>query len=57
VLAVDQPEQLLAAIERQMVARTVPPEPEYVWDHWLFMLALLSWIGVEWILRRTAGFL
>lgn len=55
IIPPDRPEQLLGALRRQLVSRMIPPEPEYIWDHWLIMLGLLTWCGGEWLLRRMAG--
>ncbi|MEO0966622.1 MAG: vWA domain-containing protein, partial [Planctomycetota bacterium] len=51
----DRPDELIALLEQQRAARVVPPRPEYLWDRWWVMAALLSWLGLEWIGRRTTG--
>ncbi|MEM0915998.1 MAG: hypothetical protein AAGK09_15490, partial [Planctomycetota bacterium] len=51
----DRPDELIGLLEQQRAARVVPPRPEYLWDRWWVMVALLSWLGLEWIGRRTTG--
>jgi hypothetical protein len=50
-------EDFLEVIERQQLARQIPPEPRYVWDQAGIMTLLLMWIGSEWLFRRLAGLL
>lgn len=53
----DRPRDLVDALERQRVARIVPPRPKYVWDSGFILVLLLGWAGAEWIGRRRGGLL
>jgi len=51
-LPVDRPEALFETLERRRVALRRPAESQPIWRHGLWMLALLSTLGGEWILRQ-----
>lgn len=51
------PEALDDALRRQREARIVPLRPEYAWDEAWVMVALLGWMGGEWLLRKGGGLL
>ena len=53
----DQADAWMAALKRQYQSQQLPPRREYIWDHWTVMAALLSWMGLEWLLRRRVGLL
>lgn len=42
-------------LERHLASLEVPPQLEFIWDQGWILAALLGWMGVEWIVRRTAG--
>ncbi|MDX1564910.1 MAG: hypothetical protein R3236_05860, partial [Phycisphaeraceae bacterium] len=35
----------------------IQPRPQYVWDRAWVLVLVLTWAGVEWIARRTIGWL
>jgi len=53
----DQADAWMAALKRQFQAQQMPPRREYIWDHWGVMAGLLTWMGLEWLLRRRVGLL
>ena len=57
VLQPDEPESLLAVLRHDIASASTARRPEYVWDHWLVLVALLLWVGCEWFLRRAGGIL
>ena len=54
---IDQRDRFLQRLKRHLVATQAPPQTEYIWDDWRVMVALLSWFGIEWIVRRRMGLL
>ncbi len=44
-------------LQRARAAVMSPPQREYIWDSGSIMTALLTWLGIEWIIRRKAGLL
>src|SRR5262249_2268192 len=57
VLRPDQADLLIDRLNRQRLAGIVPTEPEYIWDNGGILFLLLTWTGLEWIIRRKAGLL
>jgi hypothetical protein len=57
VLRPNDPDALLAKLERRQLMSVVPVEPEFVWDRAWILFALLGWGGLEWLIRRKAGLL
>lgn len=53
----DQPTDIAARLKREAAARIVPPQPRYAWDTGLILAALVTWMGLEWLGRRQAGWL
>jgi hypothetical protein len=49
--------ELADHLHRRRVAMIVPPRLEYIWDQGIVMTLLLIWAGVEWLVRRMAGWL
>lgn len=54
---IDERDRFLQRLKRHLVATQAPPQTEYIWDDWRVMVALLSWFGIEWIVRRRMGLL
>lgn len=54
---IDQRDRFLQRLKRHLVATQAPPQTEYIWDDWRVMVAVLSWFGIEWIVRRRMGLL
>ena len=52
-----EPEQLLPLLARQRAAREVPVEPVLIWNRTRFMLLTIGLLGLEWILRKSKGWL
>jgi hypothetical protein len=52
-----QPIDLTDRLQRRQAATIVPPKPRYIWDSPLLMAALLASMGIEWLLRRRAGWI
>jgi uncharacterized membrane protein len=51
------PENFYKELDRAEEAAIVPTRAEYVWNVRGFLLLLLTWVGLEWIIRRNRGFL
>jgi len=48
-------DSLLEHLERHLASMEMPPRLEYIWDSGWVLTVLLMWMGLEWIVRRTAG--
>ncbi|MDA0659101.1 MAG: hypothetical protein O2931_01025 [Planctomycetota bacterium] len=48
----DQSRDLHSTLRRHRASLVTPPRLEFVWDRLGWMTMLLSWMGLEWILRR-----
>ncbi len=55
VIDVRNPGQLLTKLDRHHRSLAIPPQVEFVWDQAFIMWTLLSWIAMEWFLRRAMG--
>lgn len=51
------PENFYKELVRAEEATLVPPRAEYIWNIRGFLLLLLTWAGLEWIIRRNRGLL
>ncbi len=56
-LNADDPDEFFKLLDKQQQAMQTPPKPVYAWNHGWIMSLILSWAGVEWILRRAGGLL
>jgi hypothetical protein len=52
-----RPEAVLDVLDRQQAAAEAPPQPKYIWDRGMVLIALLSVLGLEWIGRKRGGLL
>lgn len=52
---IDQVDAFLDRIRRHRQSLVAPPRADYLWDDWRLMAILLTWAGVEWLMRRNMG--
>lgn len=52
---VDQSATFLERLRRHRLSLEAPPQTEYIWDDGRFLVLLLTWAGIEWIVRRRVG--
>lgn len=52
-----KPDDFLMAMERHAATIHVPGSPRYLWDRGWLLVLLLGVLGMEWIARRTGGWL
>lgn len=55
VLDPDKPESLLDVLAHHRAARDGQPIHVHLWDRAWLLFVLLSWMGVEWLIRRAWG--
>lgn len=51
------PDALLNVLSVERAARLVPPTPMFIWDRGWVLAALLTWLGLEWLIRKKGGLL
>ncbi len=51
------PDALERLLDRQRQAAVVPPRPRYLWNRGWIMVTMLTWGGVEWLVRKKGGLL
>jgi hypothetical protein len=54
---VDQASTFVERLRRHRLSLEAPPQTEFVWDDWRYLVLLLTWAGAEWIARRRVGLL
>lgn len=53
----NDPDALVDLLTTRREASVSPPKPYYLWDRAWVMVVLLTWAGVEWLVRRAGGIL
>lgn len=53
----DEPDSLPKILSRHREAVFSPLTPDYIWDKGWLMSLILTWAGIEWIVRRVGGLL
>lgn len=57
MLAPNQAEDFPQLLGEFFAARRPVTTARYIWDRWVLLVLLLTWAGLEWIFRKTAGLL
>lgn len=57
VLDPREPGQLPETLARDLLSLEVPRQPELIWDRASLMLLILTLLGVEWVVRKTKGWI